>query len=165
MEGWFYSMGMSGNYFAIEDKLVQQIAAGEIALEDLNPDDYSTLDIDKSWQAIHYLLCEDIADGEPPLGYVVPMMDDQGIDFGEFGAFYLRAGQVAEALQAIADMDEALLRSRYDFAAMVRDQVYPIVSGEDAEELFTYMLEHFKAIRHFYSQTATDGKGLIFYIF
>lgn len=158
-------MGMSGFYFAIDDKLVQQISAGEIQLEDLDPNDYSGLDIDKSWQAIHYLLCGDIAEGEPPLGYVVPMTDDQGIDFGEFGAFYLRPEQVTEALQAIAELDEAQLRMRYDLPAMVVDQVYPIVSDEDEDELFAYILEHFNAIRHFYSQAAAEGKGLIFYIF
>lgn len=157
-------MGMSGYYLAIDDKLIQQIAAGETVLEDLNPNDYPALDIDKSWQAIHYLLCEDFAKGEPPLGYAVPMTDDQGLDFGEFGAFYLRAGQVAEALQAMAELDENLLRSRYDFPSMVRDQVYPVVSDEDEDRFFVYILEHFNAIRGFYSQAAAEGKGLIFYI-
>lgn len=158
-------MGMSGCYFAIDDKLVQQIATGETELENLNTNDYPGLDIDKSWQAIHYLLCEDIAEGEPPLGYVVPMTTDQSIDFGEFGAFYLRAGQVEVALQAMAELDEVQLRLRYDFPAMVEDQVYPIVSDEDEDEFFAYMLEHFNEIRRFYSQTAAEGKGLIFYIF
>ena len=98
-------------------------------------------------------------------GYVVPMTLEQGIDFGDVAAFYLRSEQVAEALQAIAELDEAQLRMRYDFPAMVEDQVYPIVSAEDEDELFAYLLHHFNAIRHFYSQTAAEGKGLIFYIF
>ncbi|SCW84084.1 protein of unknown function [Paenibacillus tianmuensis] len=157
-------MGMYGYYYAIDDKLVQQIAAGEIALVDLNPSDLPRLDIDRSWEAIHYLLCGDIADGEPPLGYVVPMTSDQGIDFGEFGAFFLRAEQVAEALQAMTELDEAQLRLRYDFPAMVKDEVYGTVSGEDEDYFFAYMLQHFNEIRRFYSQTAAEGKGLIFYI-
>ncbi|GIO99840.1 hypothetical protein J14TS5_49260 [Paenibacillus lautus] len=33
------NMGMYGYYFAIDDKLVQQIATGEIALENLKIDD------------------------------------------------------------------------------------------------------------------------------
>jgi len=98
-------------------------------------------------------------------GYVVPMTLEQGIDFGDVAAFYLRSEQVAEALQAIAELDEAQLRMRYDFPAMVEDQVYPIVSDEDEDELFAYLLHHFNAIRRFYSQTAAEGKGFIFYIF
>jgi hypothetical protein len=116
---------------------------------------------------IYYLLCKDIADGDPPLGYVVPMTADQNVDFGEFGAFYLRAEQVAEALQAIAELDEPKLRAQYDFPAMAEDQVYPIFSpeDEDEDELFGYILENFNEIRRFYTQVAAEGKGLFFYIF
>ncbi|WP_028559668.1 YfbM family protein [Paenibacillus pinihumi] len=162
-------MGIYGYYFAMDDKLVQQIAAGDIALKTLKIDDYPGLDIDRSWEAIHYLLCGDISDGEPPLGYVVPLTSDKGIDFGSFGAFSLRAGQVAEALQAITELDEAQLRLRYNFPAMVKEEVYPLepgtVSDEDEEAFFAFFLQHFNEIRRFYSQTAAEGKGLIFYLF
>ncbi|MBV6715500.1 YfbM family protein [Paenibacillus chitinolyticus] len=162
-------MGMRGYYFAMDDNLVQQIAAGDIALKSLKIDDYPGLDIDRSWEAIHYLLCGNISDGEPPLGYVVPLTSDKGIDFGSFGAFSLRAEQVAEALQAMSELDEAQLRLRYDFPVMLKEEVYPleagIVSDEDEDEFFAYMLQHFNEIRRFYSQTAAEGKGLIFYIF
>ncbi|GED70783.1 hypothetical protein BRE01_44850 [Brevibacillus reuszeri] len=162
-------MAMRGYYFAMDDNLVQQIAAGDIALKSLKIDDYPGLDIDRSWEAIHYLLCGDISDGEPPLGYVVPLTSDKGIDFGSFGAFSLRAEQVAEALQAMSELDEAQLRLRYDFPAMVKDEVYPLVpdtiSDEDEDEFFAYLLQNFNEIRRFYSQTLAEGKGLIFYIF
>ncbi|WP_068776045.1 YfbM family protein [Paenibacillus sp. FJAT-26967] len=162
-------MGMRGYYFAMDDNLVQQVAAGGIALKSLKIDDYPGLDIDRSWEAIHYLLCGDISDGKAPLGYVVPLTSDQGIDFGSFGAFSLRAEQVAEALQAISELDEEQLRSRYDFQSMVKDEVYPLepgtVTDEDEDAFFAYMLQHFNEIRRFYSQTAAEGKGLIFYIF
>ncbi|WP_217563023.1 YfbM family protein [Paenibacillus sp. GbtcB18] len=162
-------MGMRGYYFALDDNLVQQIAAGDLALKSLKIDKYPGLDIDRSWEGIHYLLCGDISDGEPPLGYVVPLTSDKGIDFGSFGAFSLRAQQVAEAVQAMSELDEAQLRLRYDFPAMVKEEVYPLeagtVSDEDEDAFFAYMLQHFNEIRRFYSQTAAEGKGLIFYIF
>ncbi|GEM_PF-616192 len=162
-------MAMRGYYFALEDKLVQQIAAGDIALKDLKIDNYPGLNIDRTWEAIHYLLCGDIADGEPPLGYVVPLTSDKGIDFGSFGAFSLRAEQVAAALQAMSELDEAQLRLRYDFSTMVKEEVYPLeegmVSEEDEEAFFAFMLQYFNEIRSFYSQTAAEGKGLIFYIY
>ncbi|MEC0222802.1 MULTISPECIES: YfbM family protein [Paenibacillus] len=162
-------MGMRGYYFAMDDNLVQQIVTGDIALNSLKIDDYPGLDIDRSWEAIHYLLCGVISDGDAPLSYVVPLTSDKGIDFGSFGAFSLRAKQVAEAHQAISELDEAQLRLRYDFPAMVKEEVYPlepdIVSDEDKDAFFAYLLQHFNEIRRFYSQTVTEGKGLIFYIF
>ncbi|CAH1059289.1 YfbM family protein [Paenibacillus pseudetheri] len=162
-------MGMRGYYFAMDNNLVQQVAAGDIALKSLKIDDYPGLDIDRSWEAIHFLLCGDISDGAAPLGYVVPLTSDKGIDFGAFGAFSLRAEQVTEALQAMSELDEAELRMRYDFPAMLKDEVYPLepdtVTDEDKDEFFAYMLQHFNEIRRFYSQTVAEGKGLIFYIF
>ncbi|MHA2855999.1 YfbM family protein [Paenibacillus lautus] len=162
-------MGMYGYYVAMDDKLVQQIAAGEIELANLKLDDYPGLDIDRTWEAIHYLLCGYIADGEPPLGYVVPITSDKGIEFGSFGAFFLRSEQVAEALQAMSELDEEQLRLRYDFPTMIKEEVYPLepgmVSNEDGDAFFDFMLQHFNEIRRFYSQTAADSKGLIFYIF
>ncbi|QTH40655.1 YfbM family protein [Cohnella sp. LGH] len=162
-------MAIRGYYFALEDKLVQQIAAGDIALKSLKIDNYPGLSIDRTWEAIHYLLCGDIADGEPPLGYVVPLSSDKSVDFGSFGAFPLRADQVAAAHQAIAELDEAQLRLRYDFKTMVKEEVYPLedgmVSDEDEEPFFAFMLQYFNEIRRFYSQTAAEGKGLVFYIY
>lgn len=162
-------MGMYGYYFAIDDKQVQQIDAGEIELKNLQIKDYPGLDIDRSWEAIHYLLCGDIADGEPPLSYVVPITSDRGIEFGSFGAFSLRADQVAEAHQKISELNEEQLRARYDFPTMIKEEVYPLepgmVSEEDEDEFFAFMLQHFNEIRRFYGETAAEGKGLIFYIF
>ncbi|WP_195574974.1 YfbM family protein [Paenibacillus sp. 1001270B_150601_E10] len=162
-------MGMRGYYFALDDNLVKQITAGDIALKSLKIADYPGLNIDRSWEAIHYLLCGDISDGEPPLGYVVPLTSDKGIDFGSFGAFSLHAKQVAEALQAMSELDEAQLRLRYDFSAMVKDEVYPlepdIVSEETEDEFFAYLLQNFNEIRRFFNQAVAEGKGLIFYIF
>lgn len=113
-------MGMRGYYFAMDDNLVQQIVTGDIALNSLKIDDYPGLDIDRSWEAIHYLLCGVISDGDAPLSYVVPLTSDKGIDFGSFGAFSLRAKQVAEAHQVISELDEAQLRLRYDFRPWLR---------------------------------------------
>lgn len=52
---------------------------------------------------------------------------------------------------------------------MIKDEVYPLepgmVSVEDEDEFFAYILQHFNEIRRFYSQTVAEGKGLIFYIF
>ncbi|WP_042163313.1 YfbM family protein [Paenibacillus gorillae] len=158
-------MGMIGCYFTIDNTLMQQVIEGETSLNDLNPHDYPNLDIDKSWEGIHYLLCKDISDGEPPLSYVVPLITDQHLDYGSFGAFYLRAGQVAEAYQAIAELDEAQLRLQFDFQKMIEEEIYPFSADEDENELFEYLLQNFNEIKRFYSQTAAEGKGVIFYIF
>jgi len=160
---------MYGYYIAMDDKLVQQYTENEIALKDLSLKDYSGLDIDRSWEAIHYLLCGDIADGKPPFSYVVPITSGVRVDYGSFGASLLRADQAAEALLAISELDEKLLRLKYDFKTMLKEEVYPldpdINSDEDEDELFAFMLQYFNEIRRFYSQAVAEGKGILFYIF
>lgn len=51
----------------------------------------------------------------------------------------------------------------------MKEEVYPlepdIVSDEDEDAFFAYMLQHFNEIRRFYNQTVAESKGLIFYIF
>lgn len=162
-------MAIRGYYFAMKDELVQQIAAGSTLLESLNIDKYPGQDIDRTWEAIHYLLCGDISDGPAPLGYVVPLHSDQGIEFGAYGAFCLRAGQVAEALEAMSGLDEAQLRQQYDFRTMLKEEVYLLdpdtVSNDDADAFFDYLHQFFTEIRRFYSQAVAAGNGVIFYLF
>ncbi|MNI40877.1 hypothetical protein D3C73_951140 [compost metagenome] len=93
-------------------------------------------------------------------------MSDKGIDFWLIRGVFLT--RLAEELQAMSELDEAQVRLRYDFPAMVKDEVYLLepdtVSDEDEEKFFACMLQHFNEIRRFYSQTVAEGKGLIFYI-
>lgn len=82
-------MGMTGTYIAIENFLLSQIIKGEKSILEIDPTQCCPLDVDKSWRAIHYLLCKDIENGKPPMGYVVPIRDDNELDCElEFGAFY-----------------------------------------------------------------------------
>ncbi|ANY69587.1 hypothetical protein BBD42_26200 [Paenibacillus sp. BIHB 4019] len=157
-------MGMIGIYLAVYNEQIEQIAQGELLMEEMAPDAFGKLDIDKAWQAIHYVLCEEIDNGSPPIGYVVPMLDDQALDFSEFGAFYLNHKQVTEASIAISAISEAGFRERYSLAALVENAIYPVGSDEDEQEFFDYIYANFVEIGLFYSKAATEGKGIIFYI-
>jgi hypothetical protein len=163
-EAGFGKMGMIGCYIALDNEQISQLAEGGELSEELEHDGADQLDIDKAWQGIHYLLCGSIDDGPPPLGYVVPMMDKQGIDYGDFGAFFLHHEQVAAASQALADLTEQKARQLYAFNEMVEAGVYPIVSNEDEGEFFDYIWTYLTEIRQFYQKVAAAGKGLIFYI-
>lgn len=158
-------MGMLGHYTALDSALIQQIASGEVSLEDLNPYELPGLDIDKTWQALHYVLCGEIVGGKPPLGYVVPMLNDNVVvDFGDFGAFYLYPEQVEQALQAMSEIDREALRSRYDLQELIREQIYPVLTDEDGDEFFDYLATYFEEIRKFYTNAVAEGKGIVFYI-
>jgi len=162
-------MGMIGYYIAFPEEEIQQLAAGTKMLEDMDPYNRENLDIDKSWQALYYVLCEDICDGEPPLGYVVPMDQDNYLEFGDIGAFYLTLPQLREAYQAIVAMTRDELLAKYNYNKMLEGDIYPLygdgdVKDGEAEQFFDYLYSYFKNIRKFFAETISEGKGLVFCI-
>ncbi|KMZ40970.1 MULTISPECIES: YfbM family protein [Bacillales] len=157
-------MGMCGNYMIANDEMIDSWIAGTIDLYEVELKEEDMLDIDKTWQAIPYTLCGELMDGEPPFCYVVPLLTDQAVEFGEFGAFYLHSEQVKAAYAAIANMSESALKEKYHFPTLVENDVYPLHEGDDAEGFFAYMWHHFQSLQAFFKRAAEQEKGLIFYI-
>lgn len=158
-------MGMIGNYIAVDEAKLEAIIKCEEDILDIDPKDYAVLDIDKSWQAIQYLLCQDIDEGPPPMGYVVPMMVENAIDCDlDFGAFYLTSEQVEEGYDYLNTLDEETVKEMYDFQAMVADEVYPIATDDDEEEFYRYIYSYLMDIKAFYKEATDKGNAVIFYI-
>ena len=158
-------MGMLGNYIAVDEEELKRIRSGKEDVFDINPEDYPALDIDKSWQAVHYLLCGSIDDGEPPMGYVVPIRDENFIESGmEFGAFFADAEQVHEAAEYLDSLGEDELKGMFDFGAMLRDEVYPIMDEDDEDGFFEYLCGYIWKIKKFYKETAERRGAVIFYV-
>ena len=98
-------MGMSGYYIAVDDALLQDVIDGAQSVLGIDPLGEKTLDIDKSWQGIHQLLCGEPFEGDPPMGYVVPLQYDNRIESeSDFGAFYITPSEVKEAADFLRTM-------------------------------------------------------------
>ncbi|ASA20213.1 YfbM family protein [Paenibacillus donghaensis] len=155
-------MGMTGQYLAVTSEVLQSIRSEEVSIHSLE----TGLDIDKSWQALHYVLCGTIADGEPPLGLIVPMSGSHYIGhLSDMDVFALSPTEVEEALSAVEKITAAELKEQYDFADLLEQGVYPVMEDEDPEAFFEYIYEHFTAIRDFYAKVTAEGKQILFYIF
>ncbi len=158
-------MGMIGTYIAVDDKLLQDIINEEVDILDLDEDNSLMIDIDKSWQAIHYLLCEDIDEGDLPMGYVVPLLEDNLMDCDlDYGAYYLNNDQVGVALDYLNTLDDETLKELYDFNAMVIAEIYPIVDDEDQDEFYDYIYDYLQNIKMFYQEVVARKMGIIFYV-
>lgn len=157
-------MGMIGKFMAVDYQDLEAILSGEESI--LSLENELTVDIDKAWQAIGYLVCGSLFDtDDAPMCYVVPMMGENVIESEmDFGAFYLTAEQVREAYDYLLILDEAAIKASYDFEAMVQDEVYPISEEEDKDEFFQYIYHHFLNLKSFYKSAAQEGKAIIFYI-
>lgn len=160
-------MGMTGNYVLLPEETIQQIAEKKLDFFDITPptEDNMSLDIDKSWQAIHFLLCGDLDDGEPPLGYVVPLIDAQFFDSDfDFGSFYLFHSQIKKAFAKIKEIDKESFRRLYDFPLLLEESIYPLTPEESEEEFFQYLYQNFESIKGLFHRALESNSGLIFYI-
>jgi hypothetical protein len=153
-------MGMIGRYIAVSPDALQAIKSQELSIHDIE----AGLDIDKSWQALHYVLCGELADGEPPLGYVVPMAGNYIGHLSDVEAFVLNPEQIEEALAAVEQITAAELKEQYDFGELVKEGIYPVTEEDDPEEFFDYIYSNFVSIREFYARIAAEGQSIVFYI-
>lgn len=149
-------------YF-IGKKELEKLLNGNKDFDDI--ESIETLDIDKSWQAIQYLLGGDICEIEGPLGYVVPMLVENAIDCdSEFGVFYITTEQIKEAYDALFPLTKEDLLEKYNFSEMLEDEVYPIVEDDDEKEFFDYIYSYLLEIKEFYKKNIEKELAILFYI-
>ena len=99
------------------------------------------------------------------MGYVVPIRDENFIESGmEFGAFFADAEQVREAAEYLDSLGEDELKGMFDFGAMLRDEVYPIMDEDDEDGFFEYLCGYIGKIKKFYRETAERRGAVIFYV-
>ena len=156
-------MGMYGSYISLEKKELEKLLNGNKDFDDI--ESVEILDIDKSWQAIQYLLGRDICEIEGPLEYIIPMLVENAIDCdSEFGVFYITTEQIKEAYDALFPLTKEDLLEKYNFSEMLEDEVYPIVEDEDEKEFFDYIYSYLLEIKEFYKKTIEKELAILFYI-
>ena len=163
-------MSMVGYFVSVpSDQLASLIAAPDAvssALDPGSPDSSSRkyMDVDQSWQAIHYTLNGDPWSGEAPLGLVVLGGEDIGEDMGYGPARYLTATQVQDVAAALDAIDPTAFGSRFDGQALDNADVHPQMWGEDPAEGLDYALHHYSQLRTFYQTAAQRGDAMLLYL-
>jgi hypothetical protein len=122
-----------------------------------------TVDLDKAWHGIHFLLTGS-ADGDaPPLAWAVLGGEEIGEDMGYGPARFLTADRVravAEALPA----DEAFLAA-FDGAAMDAADVYPgPMWSDDDDQPRRYLLDAYHRLVAFYRSAAARGDAALLWL-
>ncbi|PZT54618.1 DUF1877 family protein [Paenibacillus silvae] len=155
-------MGMSGRYVVVTDELVQSIQSGEISVHDCQVD----LDIDKTWQMLQFTLNGSLLDGEPPLGYVVPLASEHYLGrYDDMDLFLLKHKQVLEAYMALEQLTPDDVRERYSLKNMLAEGVYPVMEGWDEEEIFRELIQTIDQIQALFQVTVENENGILFYVF
>jgi len=123
-----------------------------------------SLDLDKAWHLIHFLLTGEAWGGDGPLGQVVlggKELPDTDAGCGPFRT--LDPQEVREISEALASPDAQSLWLRFDPASAEAAQIYPQGwVGDDIER--EYGCQNYEALRLFFAASAADGDALLMYI-
>ena len=121
------------------------------------------MDIDKSWNALHFLLTGTGMDGEFPENFLILGGDEVGdIDVGYGPARAIMANQVHMIHELLQSTSTEELMSRYDAEKMMAENVYPEIwtSGADAENR-EYTSEFYKELKQFIAAAASRNLGVV----
>lgn len=130
----------------------------------LAPGEVEATDLDKAWHGIHYMLTGTAWEGVPPLNFLM----HGGAVIGEVEVGYgpargMTAADVKAVAGALAGIDEAFMRARFDPAQMTQLDIYPGIWDRDPAEddSFGYCMEYFGELRTFVMRAAERGAGLV----
>jgi hypothetical protein len=161
-------MGMIGCFSAIDAKELDAIQDDPSLMEDfLYPDDdlgepEHSIDVDKAWHGLHYLLSGSASEGEGPLAQAILGGESIGEDLGMGPARFLTPRQVGEIAEELGKLTIEDLRARYKPVEMTALQIYPeLIWERDGEEGFDYLAENFEVMATFYRDAAARGDGVI----
>ncbi|MGC4896096.1 YfbM family protein [Micromonospora sp. DT31] len=129
--------------------------------EPTGPEPAGSVDLDKAWHGLHYLLTGSAHEIPEGPGEAILGGDPIGPDLGMGPARLLEPKLVARVAAALDSMDETTLRARYDPAALGEAEVYPHVWEDGDVEFDDYLLPHYHELRTFYRNAAARGEAVL----
>ena len=164
-------MSMIMNLLRIsKQELESYIDKPDLFLENRVDDAYS-MDIDKAWGGILYLLTgkafasgspEDEVDSLNRIFFSAQFFDED-MDVGYGPAHYLTPEQVAGIHRKIASLTEADLKAHYDPEAMSEEEeLYPSLDWD--EEDFEYLYSHFQELQSFFATAVSRGEAIVTFL-
>jgi hypothetical protein len=118
-----------------------------------------TLDLDKSWHVLHYLLTGSAWDGPMPAAALLSGGREVGEDLGYGPARALNAQETKAFAQFLSTQSESQLVKKIDVAKMEQLEIYAADqdSGEDVEH-------YFPQLKSYVADAAAKGQGLLIWM-
>ncbi|WP_152360283.1 YfbM family protein [Microlunatus speluncae] len=119
-----------------------------------------SVDLDKAWHGIHWLLTGDPWGGPGPLGQVIFGGEGFGPDEGYGPPRLLDPAGVAAVAAALTGIRREDLRSRFDPAAMSAAELYPDIWA-DPEVFDEYLGPNFDKLKAMYHHAAARDQWVL----
>lgn len=85
-------------------------------------------------------------------------------EISPFGGQIVMPGYAAEVAAALAELEEATLRARFDPARMLELNLHPGDWSSNPEQRIEVLVELFNRVRALYATAAENGHGVLFYL-
>ena len=163
-------MGMVGYFTAISPETLHDIQLDPSQMESFlfpnNGDDEpeNTIDVDKSWHGIHFILSEIAKTGSNALESVVLGGEPLGEDLGYGPPRVLNPSEVKHIAAALSGISSEQFESAFNPVAMEAAEIYPQIWERDGKEALEYMTNFFPSLVAFYAEAASRGDGVILWL-
>ena len=125
----------------------------------------SELSIDKAWQGIHFLLCDDPLKGEGPLSFILAGGENIGdVDVGYGPARSFRSSEVKNIAKHLNKISADDLAKKCKSEKFTENEIYPNLWDEPNEVCFSYLLNYYDELKDFVTQISEEDKGMIVYL-
>jgi hypothetical protein len=161
-------MSMIGNFLQLSPEELAALIADPSSVESFvypgEKERENSIDIDKAWHGIHYLLAGDSWGGEPPLANVVLGGTEIGHDVGYGPARYLTADEVKAAADALKDITPDDLRSKYVASQLSDNEIYPEIWDDPDDDAAGYLMSWYATLRDYYIDAAAKQNAMLKYL-
>jgi hypothetical protein len=121
-------------------------------------------DVDKAWQAIHYLLTGTARQTDSLLGFLDSGgITIEGTDVGYGPPRAYTSDKVASLFTELSGIDREMLRRRYKPKEMDKQGVYPKIWARDGDRGYDYIWHHFERLRALLAEAHKRNQGLFVY--
>ena len=134
---------------------------GEIDVDAVRAQVATSVDLDKSWHGVHFLLTRTEWDTGTLLGQAILGGQEVGEDGGYGHPRLLPPNLVRDVSAALTSVDPGDLRARFDPAAFDAADIYPSGIWHEEDILDTYLLANLNALTTFYADAAKAGHAVL----
>lgn len=163
-------MGMVGYFTAINSSTLHELRVDpDQVAELLFPNDgddepENTIDVDKSWHGLHFILSELAKDGTPELESAILGGEPLGEDFGYGPARVLTPPEVQVISAALSSITGEAFAAKFDPARMEAEEIYPQIWERDGSEALDFLQHFFPSLVNFYAEAAQKGNAVVLWL-
>ena len=167
-------MGMIANYQQITDQELKEFASHAKSFEDVedlqDDDDLDLCDLDKMWDALHFLLTGKSAsvpiENDPISEAIVGQFLISDEDADEFISG-IGSARVKEIAQALRDLDFETYLQKFDMDDFSKNDIYPDIWDyeEETEEIKEDLESCFEHLKAFYGRMAERNSAVLVSIY